>query len=154
MNNLIMKDISRDLIEQIVCQVLSAQLGEQVHPNRSVDPSGVIAIRGSDIKTEPFDTGKPGDKVWLKDIYTLEESPRLGAGFMEMDHTTFEWTLNYDEIDYIIEGTLEIIVDGRTTVGHAGDVILIPKGSKIKFSTPSTCRFLYTVYPANWSSQT
>ncbi len=148
-----MQAVSRDLIEQIVKQVLAVQFGEQTDPNRSVDPSGVIAVRGSKIKLEPFDTGKPGDKVWLADIYTVDENPRLGAGFMEMDHTTFEWTLNYDEIDYIIDGTLEIIVDGRATVGHAGDVIMIPKGSRIKFSTPSTCRFLYTVYPANWEEQ-
>ncbi len=29
---------------------------------------------------------------------------------MEMKETTFHWTLNYDEIDYVIEGKLEIII--------------------------------------------
>lgn len=148
-----MEKVSRELIEQIVRQVLAAQFSQSADPNRSVDQSGIIAVRGNSIKPEPFNTGKAGDKVWLTDIYALNESPRLGAGIMEMDHTTFDWTLNYDEIDYIIEGTLEIIVDGRATVGYAGDVILIPKGSKIQFSTPNTCRFLYVVYPANWADQ-
>ncbi len=70
---------------------------------------------------------------------------------MEMKETTFPWTLTYDEIDYIIEGRLEILIDGRRVVGEAGDVILIPKNSKIEFSAPNYAKFLYFVYPANWS---
>ena len=85
------------------------------------------------------------------DLFTLQESPRLGAGLMEMKETTFPWTLTYDEIDYIIEGRLEILIDGRKVVGEAGDVILIPKNSKIEFSAPNYAKFLYFVYPANWS---
>ena len=85
------------------------------------------------------------------DLFTLQESPRLGAGLMEMKETTFPWTLTYDELDYIIEGRLEILIDGRKVVGEAGDVILIPKNSKIEFSAPNYAKFLYFVYPANWS---
>lgn len=60
----------------------------------------------------------------------------------------------YDEIDYIVEGRLDIIIDGRTVSGEAGD-ILIPKkgGSKIKFSAPDYAKFIYVVYPANWQDQ-
>ena len=34
----------------------------------------------------------------------------------------------------------------------AGDVMFIPKGSSIEFGTPSTVRFLYVAWPANWQS--
>ena len=44
----------------------------------------------------------------LKDVVTLEEAPRMGCGIMELDHTSFEWTLTYDEYDFVIDGTLEI----------------------------------------------
>lgn len=148
-----MQDINKQLIERIVRQVIEEQFRSKCDGIKCVDPSGVMSIKASQIKPEPFDTGKKGDKVWLTDLYSLNESPRLGAGIMEMDTTTFDWTLNYDEVDYVIEGTLEIIVDGRRTIGNAGDVILIPKGSKIQFSTPGFCRFMYVVYPANWADQ-
>ena len=69
---------------------------------------------------------------------------------MEMEESAFDWELNYDEIDYVIDGTLEIIVDGNKVTGNRGDAILIPKGSKIKFSAPNFARFLYVIYPANW----
>lgn len=148
-----MAEINRNMIEEIVRKVIQEQIANQQDSIRSVDPSGIISIKADRIKPEPFDTGKAGDKVWLSDLYSLKESPRLGAGIMEMDQTIFDWTLNYDEVDYIIEGTLEIIVDGRKTVGHAGDVILIPRGSRIQFSSPDQCRFFYVVYPANWTEQ-
>lgn len=148
-----MQEINKHLIERIVRQVIEEQLKSKCDGIKCIDQSGVMSIKASQIKPEPFDTGKKGDKVWLTDLYSLDESPRLGAGIMEMDTTTFDWTLNYDEVDYVIEGTLEIIVDGRRTIGNAGDVILIPKGSKIKFSSPGFCRFMYVVYPANWAEQ-
>lgn len=148
-----MQEINKHLIERIVRQVIEEQLKSKCDGIKCIDQSGVMSIKASQIKPEPFDTGKKGDKVWLTDLYSLDESPRLGAGIMEMDTTTFDWTLNYDEVDYVIEGTLEIIVDGRRTIGNAGDVILIPKGSKIQFSSPGFCRFMYVVYPANWAEQ-
>ncbi|ARD66453.1 ethanolamine utilization protein [Eubacterium limosum] len=117
---------------------------------KKVDESGVLCVKTDTVKPEPFDTGKSGDKVFLKDIVTLNESPRLGAGVMEMEHTTFDWTLGYDEFDYIIEGTLCININGRSIVGNKGDVIFIPKGSSIQFSAPQFARFVYITYPADW----
>jgi len=100
-----------------------------------------------------LDTGKPGDRVYTRDLFTLEESPRLGAGVMEMEGTTFDWTLRYDELDYVIEGRLEIICGGETVSAGPGEVILIPRGSKIQFSAPARARFLYVTYPADWQNQ-
>ncbi len=71
---------------------------------------------------------------------------------MEMDHTTFEWRLNYDEIDYVIEGSLTIIKNGKRVTAGPGELILIPKGSSIQFSVPEKARFLYVTYPAEWNA--
>jgi len=100
-----------------------------------------------------MDTGNPADKVWTRDLFSIEEAPRLGAGLMVMDHTTFPWTLNYDEMDYVIEGKLSIIVGDQTVTAGPGEVIHIPKGTSIKFSVPEFARFLYFVYPADWQMQ-
>ena len=91
--------------------------------------------------------------MYLKDIVTLDEAPRMGAGIMELDHTSFEWTLTYDEYDYVIDGELEIEIDGRVVSGKPGDIIYIPKNSHIHFQTPTTARYAYFVYPADWQSQ-
>ena len=111
------------------------------------DDSGIINIKTDTVKCEPFNGA---DGVYLKDIVTLDEAPRMGAGVMELDNTSFEWTLTYDEYDYVIEGELEIEIDGRIVKGTVGDIIYIPAGSHIHFQTPTRARYAYFVYPANW----
>lgn len=111
------------------------------------DDSGIIKIKTDTVKCEPFNGA---DGVYLKDIVTLDEAPRMGAGVMELDNTSFEWTLTYDEYDYVIEGELEIEIDGRVVRGTVGDIIYIPAGSHIHFQTPTRARYAYFVYPANW----
>ena len=99
-----------------------------------------------------LDTGNPRDRVWTHDLLTLSQSPRLGAGLMVMENTTFPWHLTYDEIDYVIEGTLTVHTQSGSVAGP-GQVIFIPKGSQIQFSAPEYARFLYVTYPADWQNQ-
>lgn len=145
--------IDQKALEQLIRGIIADEMAKNNKNVCQFDPSGVGVAKLSNMKLDAFDTGKAGDQVYLKDIFSFEESPRIGAGLMEMKETTFDWTLTYDEIDYIIEGTLEIDIDGRRVVGHAGDVILIPKNTKIKFAVPNYAKFLYVVYPANWAEQ-
>lgn len=140
-------NISESLIRDIVERVLREAVESEKAPfEKHVDPSGIIGIKTSTVKCEPFEQ----DGVALKDLVTLEEAPRMGAGVMELDHTSFEWTLTYDEYDMVIEGELEIEIDGRVVRGGPGDIIYIPKGSHIHFQTPTFTRYAYFVYPANW----
>ena len=99
-----------------------------------------------------LDTGNPADRVWTRDLFTLEQSPRLGAGLMVMEHTTFPWHLAYDEIDYVISGRLTVISPAGPVTAGPGQVILIPKDSDIQFSAPESARFLYVTYPADWQN--
>lgn len=145
-------NISEELIKKIVESVIKESLAgnNKAEVEKEKDPSGIIKIPTAKVKCEPFG-GAEG--VALKDIVTLEEAPRMGAGIMELDHTSFEWTLTYDEYDMVIDGILEIEIDGRTVTAYPNDIIYIPKGSHINFKTPSTARYAYFVYPANWQSQ-
>ncbi len=100
-----------------------------------------------------LNTGDAGHRVYTHDLFTLAESPRLGCGLMEMERTTFPWTLQYDEIDYVISGSLTVYYGQTAVTAGPGEVILISKGSSILFSAPEKARFLYVTYPADWQSQ-
>ena len=142
LENIVRKILLETLDNCGTCQNISSRL-----------PSGVMSVKLPLIKPEKFDTGKAGDNVLLKDAFTLRESPRLGCGIMEMRQTTFDWFLNYDEIDYVIEGRLEINIDGGKVGANKGEIILIPKGSKIQFCVPDYAKFMYVSYPADWANQ-
>lgn len=147
-----MTEFNRKMIETLVRQIVT----EQLMPTKQVDPSGVASIKLPEItvsEEDRLDTGNPNDIVYTKDLFSLEESPRLGCGLMVMKETTFDWTLDYDEIDYVISGKLDIIIDGRKVSASADELILIPKNSKIQFSVAEEARFVYVTFPADWQNQ-
>jgi ethanolamine utilization protein EutQ len=147
-------NVDRATLVAMIREAIREELADApATPGRVVDPSGVIGIDPERSVLEPFPFPIDSTRVQLVDVMSLGESPRLGCGLMEMDHTDFEWTLAYDEIDYVVSGTLDIVVDGRTVRGTAGQILFIPKDTTIRFSTPDTVRFMYVCYPANWAEQ-
>ena len=152
-------ELNEEVLARLIREVVEEHVGAQGITGgngvRVVDPSGIRRIDPTRVSVEPFPfpIPSPPGSVRLVDLLTVEESPRLGCGVMEMDATSFAWTLTYDEIDYVIDGTLEIIVDGRTVRASAGQVLYIPKNTSIQFSAPDKVRFFYVVYPANWFEQ-
>ncbi len=145
-------NLSEALLRKIVEQVIRETLGKsEPEFEKHIDPSGIILIKTDTVKCEPF-AGAKG--VYLKDVTTLEEAPRMGCGIMELNNGCLEWTLTYDEYDIVLEGVLEIEIDGRVVTAHKGDIIYIPKNSHIHFQTPDKARYAYFVYPANWQELT
>ena len=155
-----LNQINEQQLEQLIRQILSEQINQGASKGKDfvchIDSSGVASVKVPTVRLDESNrlkTDKPSDRVYTKDLFTLNESPRLGCGMMEMHDTTFDWFLDYDEIDYVIEGRLSIIVDGRRITADKGEIVYIPKGTKIKFSVEGFARFMYVTYPADWASQ-
>ena len=112
-------------------------------------------VRLSNVQMEPFREGKatPGTNVWLKDVVVTQDRSPMGAGYMSLDKGEMHWTLTYDEIDIVLEGELVITRGSEQVRGKTGDVIYIPKGSRITFGTPNWTKFVYVVFPVNWNEK-
>lgn len=164
----IREHILAQLPEGSVTETLLAQLIEKVQQEQraqkqpatasnSAQPSfrsvtgkgGVKVVDGSSVTFGRFDGAKE-HQVGLTDLITAQDGSSMAAGFMQWENGFFPWTLNYDEVDMILEGELHIRHQGETLVGKAGDVMFIPRGSSIEFGTTSYVRFLYVAWPANW----
>lgn len=148
-----MTTLNRDDIEKLVREIIVQEYGKAIDTGRHIDKSGVMAIKLPlfDVTEEHrLDTGDPKHRVYTRDLLSVKESPRLGCGLMVMEDTTFDWHLGYDEIDYIIEGTLTIIINGRKVTAGPGEIIFIPKETDIQFSVEGNARFVYVTYPADW----
>ena len=111
--------------------------------------NGLKMIRGSSVRMENLDTGTPGVKARYQELVHKDES-HVSAGFLEIDHSEFPWELTYEEIDYVIEGTLTVTIDGKTYTCKPGDVLFVPAGSKVIWGSPDQVRVFYATYPANW----
>lgn len=139
--------MNRTELESLIREILS-----ELMPDTSEQIKKVALQTISVNESDRLETENPNDQVYTHDLFTLTQSPRLGCGIMEMTRTEFPWTLSYDEIDYVISGTLTIQYGSRSVTAKAGELILIPKGSSIRFSVPDFARFLYVTYPADWQN--
>lgn len=134
----------RPVIQEILLQLQRPDAGFR----KERDPSGVLLVHTDTVECESF---QGRENVRVKDVTTLEEAPRMAAGVMEVERTSFPWTLTYDEYDLVLSGTLEIQAGERVYVGKPGDLFYIPKGSAIAFRSPDKARYVYVTYPADWN---
>lgn len=112
--------------------------------------NGLKVVNGKSVRMDVFDTGIPENKVFYQELVSKEDS-RMSSGFLSLEKSSFEWELTYDEVDYVIEGTLEITINGKKFTAHAGDVLSVPAGSKVIWGSPDKCKLFYATYPANWA---
>lgn len=111
---------------------------------------GIKHVAANSVNFGRFEGAGAANQVGLTDVVGAEDGSPMAVGYMAWSNCFFPWTLNYDEVDVVLEGELHIRSEGQTVVGRPGDVIFIPKGAVIEFGTPSSTRFLYVTYPANW----
>lgn len=143
-------NISEELITRIVNEVMESFQTDNKQVKKITEHDRIRLIKRNSVVFEKFDTGNPTDQVTFKEILSIEESPNMATGFLKIEKSAFDWYLGYDELDYVIEGTLEITYNGKTYTGHGGDVIFIPKETPVTFSSPDHCTFFFAAYPANW----
>lgn len=148
-----------ELVEQIVSKVCLAQKNaasgaKPVAAASAAAPAaqaaGIKLVHNSDVHLGVFPGAGTDKQVGIADVVTAADGAPIAAGFMAWSQCFFPWTLDYDEIDLVLEGELHIRHNGQTYVGKSGDVFYIPKGSAIEFGTTSAVRFFYVTYPANW----
>ncbi len=139
--------VPETLVDQLVLKVINEQKNAVPQAKKG---TGVKCVAGSAIKLEAF-PGQP--PVGIADAITIHDGSSMAAGMMAWENHAFPWLLNYDEVDYIIDGELHLRCDGELTIARAGDVLFIPKGSKVEFATPTTVKFFYVTYPADWQNQ-
>jgi ethanolamine utilization protein EutQ len=110
----------------------------------------VVGVHTLALDPFPVDLHRPEMDVRLRDVLGSAQGIPMAAGVMSLREGSFPWDLDYDEVEYVIEGELHITTADQRVVGRPGDVIAVPKGASITFGTPSWTRFLYVTYPADW----
>lgn len=143
------------LAEQVraVVQELQNRAEDRRPPQARGAQVKLIRKQHMELKPFPFEVKRPDMQIRSTDVVTDRDGSPIGAGFMRFENGSFPWTLNYDEVEYVIDGELEIRVGDESFIGRPGDVIFIPRGTSILFCTRTFAHFLYITFPANWTAQ-
>jgi ethanolamine utilization protein EutQ len=145
------RDVAHERGIRLVTQDESARIGPGAPPPRR-SLRHVTGAATMPLPPFPYPGPPPQMDVRATDVITSADGVPLAAGVMSLREGSFPWSLDYDEIEYVLEGELHITSGDQRIVGRPGDVIAVPKGSSITFGTPSWARFLYVTYPADWGT--
>ncbi len=152
-------NVPEDVLTQLICKVANEQKrssccgaeGAGTHQAIFTTAQGIKRIKGDQVPMGIMDAVGREKQIGIADIVgSADSNSPMAAGYMGWKNCFFPWTLNYDEINVVLEGELHIRCGGETSIAKAGDVLFIPKGSSIEFGTPSSVRFVFVSYPANW----
>lgn len=108
----------------------------------------VTLIRSQDVNFKPLD-GIEGEAAWISNEIT-SLSQTMGGGFCKLQKATLKWQIKYDEILYVVSGSMFIEENGQQIRAEAGDVYFMKDGADIVYGTDDEAVFFYTLYPVNW----
>lgn len=92
--------------------------------------------------------GQKLDYVAKVNFFYFSEDKKVCIGYWEAPEGWFDFSLNdFDEIDYIIEGELEIISNGETFKVKTGDCVLLKNGDKVRFNVKKLLKVIFFIYP-------
>ncbi len=91
----------------------------------------------------------PGTTVRVSDPI-VPEARNLAAGFTEYtEPSRLEWTFDYDEVFYMIEGELTVHAEGQEPATFkVGDMGYVEKGTPTVITIPKQAYFLHLTQPA------
>jgi ethanolamine utilization protein EutQ len=152
-------EISSDVVYQLLKTLADKGLLGDLFASAGVSPdapyaceqdvSGLKVVRGNTVRMDEFFEGNP--RVTYQELID-KNSSNISSGLLIIDHDTYEWTQNYDENDYVIEGDFVVTINGRSYTAHAGDCIFIPNGATVVMgSKDCCCKVFYNTYPSNWA---
>ena len=138
-----------DITSDQICAALKTMLSKAAPelPYEAECEGGLKLVRGKSVKMEPLDTGNPDATSRAQEVIGESDGSHMGSGFLEIDSSSFEWVMEgYEEIDYVISGTLTVAINGKTFTAHPGDVFLVPAGAKVVWGSPDNAKVFYATY--------
>lgn len=101
---------------------------------------------------EPY--GGPPGKAGIARLVGPGTSSSMGAGVATFDGCSIEWTVLYDELIVVLDGTFRLRIggpDARTIEAGPGDVIWLPENTPLRYEGDGA-RVFYALSPVDWKA--
>jgi ethanolamine utilization protein EutQ len=93
--------------------------------------------------------GGPPGAATIARLVGPDMSKTMGAGIATFDGCSIEWTVLYDELIVVLEGTFRLVAGKTTYSCTPGDVIWIPENTPIKYEG-DRAKVFYALHPVDW----
>ena len=101
------------------------------------------------IDLEPADFEGNAMDAWVRTLH-VTPGDTVAAGVFEGRSGYFEFEYGHDEVVYITAGSyrLEDLESGQAITAEAGDLVIIPKGIRLRATIVEPLRCVYVTVPA------
>ena len=106
-----------------------------------------LHFKRAEMKFENF--GGPPGKGTISRLVGPDVSHTMGVGIATFDGCAIEWTVLYDEMIVVIDGTFQLGTPDGTITAKPGDVIWIPEKTPIVYQGDKAT-VCYALYPVDW----
>ncbi len=96
----------------------------------------------------------PANGAAILGLVNTSFSEALGAGIGTFEDCAMEWTVTYDEVLFIMEGTFTLRAGGDAYCAGPGDVLWIPKDTALVYEAGAKATFFYAVCPVEKAHST
>lgn len=144
--------VDPSLVARIVKEVMACLQRNQDFPCliKESDPCGMVLVRGEPLFNAFSSAGDPPKSKTIK-IFDKKETASFSAGFSIVGDTSLFRELDCDEINYIIDGNLEVKVNNKSYHGQKGDVLFLPAGTKAAYRSYEGAKYFYVSCPGGCS---
>lgn len=105
--------------------------------------SGFKVVRGDTVHMDLVWDKQSKTSAYIQNVI-CKDKYKMNVGFMVIENQNFEKKSVYDEVSYIIDGTLNVQIDGKTFIAHKEDVVFIPKETSVIFNSPNKTKVFFT----------
>lgn len=92
-----------------------------------------------------------GEMAQLAEICGEEDGTPLGVGYARLSKAAIHWTVKYDEVITVIEGSMRVRLDDSVLELGERDSAWLPAGTKLVYEADEAL-ILYAIHPSNWAS--
>jgi len=91
-----------------------------------------------------------GDQAEVTVVTGDGDGTVLGTGYARFVDAAIPWTVRYDEVILVLEGTFSVETPEGTLTAGPHDCIWLPDGTDVVYRAESALVF-YAIHPANWA---
>ena len=92
-----------------------------------------------------------GDQAQVASLCAADDGTKLGAGLVRLTSASIPWTIKYDEMIFVIEGSFTVQTDNDTLTANARDAMWLPAGTRLTYQSDNALLF-YAIYPNDWAT--
>lgn len=105
-------------------------------------------VKSKSFKFRKIPEWEPYDGFMAAFPFPSKETEHMSVVMFKIDPGfSVKGTMSVEEIEYILEGSFRYTVKGKTFTAKEGDIVAIPKGLAVVFSTNTGCKCLSITYP-------